>query len=79
MVLNSDLDMRDRGANNRRIAKNTLVMYIRMIVMMLISLFTSRVILQVLGVTDYGVYNAVGGVVSMLSVISGSLSRAISR
>ena len=79
MVLNSDLEMRDRGSNNRRIAKNTFVMYIRMIVMMLISLFTSRVILQVLGVTDYGVLNAVGGVVSMLSVLSGSLSRAISR
>lgn len=66
-------------SSNRRIAKNTVLLYIRMIVMMLIGLYTSRVILQVLGVSDYGVYNAVGGVVAMLTVLTSSLNTAISR
>ena len=66
-------------SSNRRIAKNTLLLYLRMIVMILIGLYTSRVILQVLGVSDYGVYNAVGGIVTMLSVLTSSLSTAISR
>lgn len=66
-------------SNNRRIAKNTLLLYLRMIIVMLVGLYTSRVILQVLGVTDYGVYSAVGGVVTMFSVLSSSLSSAISR
>lgn len=66
-------------SNNRRLAKNTLLLYLRMIVVMLVGLYTSRVILQVLGVSDYGVYNAVGGVVTMLSVLSSALSSAISR
>lgn len=65
--------------NNKRIAKNTLLLYIRMLFSMLISLYTSRVILQTLGVEDYGIYNVVGGVVAMFSIISGSLSAAISR
>lgn len=66
-------------ASNRRIAKNTILLYCRMIVMILIGLYTSRVILQVLGVSDYGVYNAVGGVVSMFTILSSSLSTAVSR
>ncbi len=65
--------------NNKRIAKNTLLLYIRMLFSMLISLYTSRVILQTLGVEDYGIYNVVGGVVTMFSILSGSLSAAISR
>lgn len=65
--------------NNKRIAKNTLLLYIRMILIMGISLFTSRVNLQSLGVEDFGIYNVVGGVVAMFSVISGTLSTAISR
>lgn len=65
--------------NNKRIAKNTLMLYARMLLMMLISLYTSRVILNALGVEDYGIYNVVGGVVAMFSIISGSLSAAISR
>ena len=55
----------DIAANNKRIAKNTLILYFRMFLMMLIGLFTSRVILQSLGVADYGVYTAVGGFVAM--------------
>lgn len=65
--------------NNKRIAKNTLLLYFRMLFMMVVSLYTSRVILNALGVEDFGIYNVVGGVVTMFTVISGSLSAAISR
>ena len=65
--------------NNKRIAKNTLMLYFRMIFLMLVSLYTSRVVLNALGVEDYGIYNVVGGVVAMFSILSGSLSSAISR
>lgn len=65
--------------NNKRIAKNTLLLYFRMLITMVVSLYTSRVVLQALGVQDYGIYNVVGGVVAMFSVISGSLSASISR
>ena len=69
----------DNSANNKRIAKNTIVLYIRTLFVMLISLYTSRVILEALGVEDYGIYQVVGGIVAMFSVISSSLSTAISR
>lgn len=65
--------------NNKRIAKNTLLLYVRMLFMMVVSLYTSRVILNALGVEDFGIYNVVGGVVTMFSIISSSLSSAISR
>lgn len=65
--------------NNKRIAKNTLLLYVRMLFMMVVSLYTSRVILNTLGVEDFGIYNVVGGVVTMFSIISSSLSSAISR
>ena len=65
--------------NNKRIAKNTLLLYFRMLVTMAVGLYTSRVILQNLGVEDFGIYNVVGGVVAMFSILSGSLSAAISR
>ena len=65
--------------NNKRIAKNTLLLYFRMLLTMLVSLYTSRIVLNALGVIDFGIYNVVGGVVTMLSVLSGSLSSAISR
>lgn len=71
--------MIDTSTNNKRIAKNTLLLYVRMLFLMLVTLYTSRVILHALGVEDYGIYNVVGGVVAMFSVISGSLSAAISR
>lgn len=71
--------MSDNLANNKRIAKNTLFLYFRTIVIMLITLYTSRIILNVLGVQDYGIYNVVGGVVAMFGVISGALSSSISR
>ena len=71
--------MSDISSNNKRIAKNTLMLYIRMLITMIVGLFTSRVVLQALGVEDYGIYNVVGGVVSMFSLLSGSLSAAIGR
>ena len=71
--------MSNTSGNNKRIAKNTLLLYFRMLFLMLVSLYTSRVVLNALGVEDYGIYNVVGGVVSMFSIMSGSLSAAISR
>ena len=65
--------------NNKRIAKNTLLLYFRMLLTLVVSLYTSRVVLGALGVEDYGIYNVVGGVVAMFSMLSGSLSAAISR
>ena len=64
---------------NRRIAKNTLILYVRMVFLMLVNIYTSRVVLAALGVQDYGIYNVVGGVVSMFTILSGSMSSAISR
>lgn len=69
----------DQSVNNKRIAKNTILLYFRMLLMMAVGLFTSRVILQVLGVDDYGIYNVVGGVVGLFGVLSGSLSAATQR
>ena len=71
--------MSDTSSANKRIAKNTLLLYVRMLFTMSISLFTSRVILSNLGVEDFGIVNVVGGVVSMFSVLSGSMSSSISR
>ena len=65
--------------NNKRIAKNTLMLYIRMMFGMMVSLYTSRVVLNTLGVEDYGIYNVVGGFVTMFSLISNSLSASTSR
>lgn len=64
---------------SKRIAKNVFLLYIRMLLLMVVSLYTSRIILNALGVVDYGIYNVVGGTVTMFSMISGSLSTAISR
>ena len=65
--------------NNKRIAKNTLILYGRMLFMLFLSLFTARIVFNALGVIDYGIYNVVGGFVAMFSLVSSSLSAAISR
>lgn len=65
--------------NNKRIVKNTLLLYFRMLLMMFVTLFTSRVVLDKLGVTDYGIYNVVGGVVAMLGFLNSSMSNAVQR
>ena len=71
--------MDSHAENTKRIAKNTLMLYIRMLFSMLVSLYTSRVVLNTLGVEDYGIYNVVGGFVAMFSLISNSLSASVSR
>lgn len=63
----------------KRIAINTLMLYFRMVLIMGVALYTSRIVLKVLGATDYGLYNVVGGVVSMFSFLNGSLSSGTSR
>ncbi len=65
--------------NSRRIARNTLLLYFRMLLLILIGLFTSRVVLDALGVDDYGVYNAVGGAVTIFTFVTASIASAISR
>lgn len=69
----------NQTSNNQRIAKNTLMLYIRMLFTMGVSLFTSRVILQTLGVEDYGVYSVVGGIIAMFSFINGGMVSATQR
>lgn len=71
--------MNENTEANKRIAKNTMLLYIRMGVMMVISFFTARITLEALGVVDYGINNVVGGLVSMFSLISSSLSSSVSR
>ena len=65
--------------DNKRIAKNTIMLYIRMLFGMLVSFYTSRVVLSTLGVEDFGIQNVVGGFVSMFSLISMSLSSSVQR
>lgn len=71
--------MADDINNNKRIAKNTAMLYIRMLLTMCITLYTSRVVLHTLGVSDYGVYNIVGGVVVLFSFINNALTSATQR
>jgi len=71
--------MVDTATNSKTIAKNTLYLYFRMMVTMLITLYTSRVVLKILGVDDYGVYQAVGGIVGFLSFLNNALSTGSSR
>ena len=65
--------MPDNVKDNKRIAKNTLLLYGRMLLIMAVSLYTSRVVLNVLGVEDYGIYNVVGSVVTMFAFLNGAL------
>ena len=69
----------ETSTNNLRIAKNTFLLYVRMIVIMLVSLYTSRVVLSNLGVDDYGIYNVVGGVVAMFSFVNGAMTGVTQR
>ena len=67
------------ASENKRIAKNTGFLYLRMLFVMGITLYTSRVVLQALGVEDYGLYNVIGGIVVMLGFLNGCASSATSR
>ena len=62
---------------NRTITKNTVFLYTRMMFVMLVLLYTSRVILQKLGIDDYGIYQSVGGIVALLSFVNGALSACL--
>lgn len=64
---------------SKTIVKNTLLLYSRMFVVLFISLFTSRLVLNILGVTDFGIYSVVGGIVVIFNVLSASLSESTSR
>lgn len=66
-------------SDNKRIAKNTLFLYVRMLFVMGVSLYAARVVLDKLGVDDYSLYNVVGGIVGMLSFLNGTLSIGTSR
>lgn len=67
------------SSNSMRIAKNSLILYFRMLLVMSVTLYTSRIILDVLGATDWGVYNVVGGFVAILAFFTSSLSNATQR
>lgn len=65
--------------NNKRIARNTIFLYLRMVVVMLITLYTTRALLSVLGINDYGIYNVVCGLVSMFGFLNTSMANGIQR
>ena len=69
----------NKTENTKRLARNTLYLYLRSIFCLLLSLYSSRLILHSLGVDDYGINNAVAGFASMFALVTGSLSSAISR
>ena len=71
--------MPDIASNNKRIAKNAMMLYIRMFLVMLVSLYTVRVVLAILGEEDYGIYNVVGGIVVMFSFLSNTLASSSNR
>ena len=65
--------------NVNKLANNTVALYVRMFISMLIALYTSRILLNALGVEDYGLYNVVGGVVAMITVITGGMATSTQR
>lgn len=71
--------MPDKVSNNKRLAKNTLYLYLRTMIVMIISLYTSRVLLQAIGVEDFGIYNLVGGITAMISFLNGTLADGTQR
>ena len=71
--------MSQSSDNNQRVAKNTIMLYMRMMVLMLIGLYTSRMILQSLGVENYGINNVIAGLLSMFGIITSSMSSARKR
>ena len=71
--------MKEFSTDNKKIARNTMILYIRMLLLMVVSLYTSRIVLDALGIIDYGLYNVVGGIVIALGFLSGTLNTASSR
>lgn len=66
-------------SDNKRITKNTIVLYLRMLFILCVGLFTSRVVLNTLGIEDYGLYNVVGGFVAFFTFLNGAMSTATQR
>ena len=71
--------MHSISENNKRIAKNTLFLYVRMLLIMGVTLYTSRVVLQMLGVEDYGIYNVVGGIVVLFTFVNNAMVTSTQR
>lgn len=69
----------NNATDNKRIAKNTILLYIRMLFIMAVQLYTSRVVLNTLGVIDYGLYNVVGGLVTMFAFLNGAMVTSTQR
>lgn len=78
-TLQAKKDMENDVIGNKRIAKNTLFLYIRMFLVLVVSLYTSRVVLKTLGIEDYGIYNTVAGFVSMFVFLNSTLSSSVQR
>lgn len=68
-----------KSSNNKLIAKNTLLLYFRMLLVLIVQLYTSRIVLQALGVDDYGIYNVVGGIVSIIAFLNTAMSASTQR
>ena len=75
MIFSNSLKAQD----NKRVAKNTLLLYFRMIIIIIVSLYTVRIILNILGIIDYGIYSVVGGFVAMFSFLSNTMASATQR
>lgn len=71
--------MPDNSASNKRIAKNTLLLYARMLLLLVVSLYTSRIVLATLGIEDYGIYNVVGGIVTMFTFLNAAMGNSSHR
>lgn len=71
--------MSQESENNKRVAKNTLLLYLRMFMMTCVSLYTSRIMLEALGVENMGLYNVVGGVVGLMSILNGAMTVSTQR
>lgn len=69
----------NNNVGNSRIAKNTILLYIRLAIVLIVSLYTSRIVLSTMGVIDYGIYNVVAGFVSMFTLLSSSLTNSVRR
>ena len=69
----------DKMTNNKRIAQNTIVLYVRMIFMVIVSLYTSRIVLRTLGVEDFGIYNIAGGIVVLFSFLNSAMISSTQR
>ena len=71
--------MSDNSSSNRRIARNTIFLTIRMVIVLCVNLFSTRIVLESLGVEDFGIYSVVGGLVTMFTFLNTSMSNVIQR